>query len=272
MNDDSTNINITHQRKTIAEFLGTDISLKPEIKDQYDKLYKSNYIFPVKLNIYKLIASIVILSFLILHIFAPLLSTEWIRVLVSFGMLAISFFAFNFVRKIKYPNEEFNVYIIIVANIAALFLLLFDFFNEKHLMENILLLESNMLGVLNSKLDFNQIKNCLLIFSLISLLLSIGALVYGALMGKKRFGSIMTPLVVVGGCLLFFFISNFAFSSDYLNNVVANNGDPNYVTFYLILIGSILAMVAYDLVFIQLSILIGGKKSAKRYKNKNKRI
>lgn len=246
----------TKNRKKIADFLGANGCVSAISVQKYDELFAADYKYPVKTSVYKLISAIFIILSCCVMLFTPRW-VEWAGLLVNVVLVAISIIAFNFVRNIKYPNEQYEVVFVVASAIISTTLIVLGYFGRSTLMFNLFLL---------NKFQATEIVSTVNIFMIVACILSVGALIYGILMGKRRFGTIMTPLITLGGLLMFAFIANLALDEDFLIKISESNTVQLYsgVKMWLldlVLVAALLSMIAYDIGIIHISKAVGGEQS-----------
>lgn len=256
----------TKNRKQIANFLGMQGTGKLANSDciEYDKLFKADYPFPVKTSIYKIISSVFITILAMLMIVAPIFR-DWIGVVINSAFILISFIAFGFVRKIKYPNEQYSLASIIFASLISAALIVLSYFNREVMVSNLFFLEKLVgIGIVPTT-EYDSLIKAMNIFFIVACALSWGCIIYGTVIGKRRFGTMITPLIVLGGIMIFSFIANISLSTDFLCKVYnMETGEERQYLLYLVLTASLLAMIAYDLIFIHIAKAIGGKEAKQR--------
>lgn len=255
----------TKNRKEIANFLGLQGTGKISTSDciEYQKLFEADYPFPVKTNVYKILSCVFIILFTILMLFTPIFK-DWVGLTINLAFVLFSFIAFGFVRNIKYPNEQYNYLIVIIASLISLGLIILAYFNRNFMLSNLFFLENLVGKKIISTEEYDSLVNIINIFFIVGCSLSAGCILYGTLMGKRRFGTMLSPLIVLGGLMLFCLISNISLSTEFLNNIYnSETGNKDYLI-YLVLTAALLAMLAYNFIFIHIAIAIGGKEPKQR--------
>lgn len=225
----------TREREAIAKFLESKGSVDSDFKDYYKSMYDQDYPYPVKISIYKTISMIYYFLVILFMFFAPLFNNSVILI-VSLSLLVFGFITFGFVRKVKYPNERYPVLYLITTSFLTI-MVLFTYYLCKYSM-------IPELECLDFVYGYPSMFN---IFIIVSCSISFVILTLGLILGRRRFGSANTPLVVISGWLLFAFIFNILLDSN-LNNEI--------LSFIL----SIIAMLIFDVGLMLISRAIGGKK------------
>lgn len=255
----------TKNRKEIANFLGLQGTGKISISDckEYEKLFEADYPFPVKTNVYKIISSVFIILFTILMLITPIF-IDWVGLATNLAFVLFSFIAFGFVRNIKYPNEQYNHLPVIIASLISVVLIILAYFNREFMLSNLFFLENLVGKEIISTIEYDSLVNIINIFFIVGCSLSAGCILYGTLIGKRRFGTMLSPLIVLGGLMLFCLISNISLSTEFLNNIYnSETGNKDYLL-YLVLTASLLGMLAYNFIFIHIAKAIGGKELKQR--------
>jgi len=255
----------TKNRKQIANFLGLQGTGKVSISDhkEYEKLFEADYPFPVKTNVYKILSSIFIILFTILMLITPIF-IDWVGLAINLVFVLFSFIAFGFVRNIKYPNEQYNHSFVIIASLISVALIILAYFNREFMLSNLFFLENLVGKEIISATEYDSLIKTINIFFIVACSLSAGCVLYGTLIGKRRFGTMISPLIVLGGLILFCLISNISLSTEFLNKIYnSETGDKDYLL-YLVLTASLLAMLAYNFIFIHIAKAIGGKEPKQR--------
>lgn len=195
-------------------------------------------------------------------LFFSFIFKEWVGVLLGIVFIFVCLIFFNFVRKVKYPNERFSIMIITLLSVLSTITIGYYFLNYETVYSNLYYL--NYLynrGEVASDIYFEVLK-----FTKINLyftiFISIGMLIFGVVSSKRRLSSILTPMIVCIGLLLSVFIYNYALDSKFLVDTFANKK----WMFYLITVGSLLSLAIFDLIFIKVAKICGGKPSELRSK------
>ncbi len=264
MKNESKLINFTKNRKDIADFLCTTNQVSLSDIKLYTQLYEKDYPYPVKTSWYKELSIIFVIITLALQLFTPIFK-EYISLLLDLGLIALLLLSFGFVRKVKYPNEEYSVLSLIVVSLIGALLLVISFFNKESLISNWYFLNVSFNKGNIKTAFYNTINNSTLVFFFVSCGLTLASILFGVLIGRRRLESIMAPMISVVGLMLFCFISNLSLDKNLLDTFYnPAEGTDKLYAFYLIMIGACAALVAFDIALIIIIRLIGGKKSIER--------
>ena len=248
----------TENQKELAALLnGDEWKIKVHMK-QYDELFERDCPFPIKKYKIKIIASVIISIFTLLMVISFLFK-EWVGIALCVMLIAISLMLFSFVRNIKYPNEQFSIYLLMGLSAFACVLFGYVCFNSDTFFSNIYYL-SYMAN--NNKISLELYEGAASIiktFSIISGVISIGIMLFGIIFGNLRLSSLLTPLICIGGMLVFAIISNSAFNLDF---IIKNENKMWLIC--IILIGACIALALFDIFFIYITKKCGGAKSKHR--------
>ena len=245
----------TGSRKKAAEFLNADGQLKYSAYIIYKNLYDKDCPYPIRTAPCKVVSAIFILLFIVAMFFTSALK-ERVALVLNIVFILFSFIAFNSVKNIKYPNEQYSVLYILIISFLAMTLLYLAYDQKDTIISNLVYIKQTLSEETMTIESYEQLLGISNKFVAIACLISVGMLVYGIITGERRFGSVMTPLIIIGGFVLFIFVANFAVSK------YADNGNPYLV--YLLFIIAIIAMIIFDKFFISRAKDIGGDEPEER--------
>lgn len=239
----------TGNRKKVAKFLKADGQIEYSVHQDYTNLFAKDCPYPIKTDSRKVASAIVILLFIVAMFLSSALK-DTIALGLNIAFILFSFIVFKSVKDIRYPNEQYSlVYIIVISLITVL--LLYLAYNQKDtIISNLVYIKQTLSEETMTIEAYEQLLGISNKFVAIACLISVGMLFFGTVTGERRFGSVMTPLIIIGGLVLFIFVANFAVSK------YADNGNSYLV--YLLFIIAIIAMIIFDKFFISRAKDIGG--------------
>lgn len=256
-------IHFTENQAQIAEFLESDNFVSDAAVKQYRSLFDKDYPYPVYFSVYKLL-SIIFVCLSIAAMFVAAFFKEWIVLVGNVVFVGLFLLIFNFIRHLRYPNEEYRWGVLLgISLLSASIFALAIVYHDTLVSNYYFLTVINGAGLANNEI-LETCNSVIPIFTYIAIGLSIALTGSGVVFGQKRLASCLTPLITVGGLLLFLVIANAITSVDFLNSLVSDEGNFKSFWFYLILSLSLLAIIVYDAGLIFVTKLIGGPKSRRR--------
>lgn len=261
VNNKRPEIIIEGDRKDIFDFLdckSKDIGNAPAT---YSSLYYMDYQSPIRTSPLKVFSYIFALLFICSSFLLTFLK-EWIAVSISGLFIFLILVIFNRVRKVKYPNEQYSIIGLILVFLIECSLIALAFLHKETMISNWYSLE---LGSTFTAKQINQLVKPLIVYFYTACGLSFVFLLIGTLISRRRLASIVSPMVVSCGFLLFTFIVNLLLEQKFIEKSFFQT-DMTFKPFlyYLLLTSAVLALVVFDLVMIFIVRHIGGKKSYKR--------
>lgn len=253
----------TGNRKKVAKFLKADGQIEYSVHQDYTNLFAKDCPYPIKTDSCKVASAIVILLFIVAMFLSSALK-DTIALGLNIAFILFSFIVFKSVKDIRYPNEQYSlVYIIVISLITVL--LLYLAYNQKDtVISNLFYLKQALSKETISIETYNKLVDVSNKFIIIACLISAGMLFFGTVTGARRFGSVMTPLIIIGGFVLFIFGANIALSNKFLEKINLYSSDEKIYMLYLAFLVAIIAMIIFDKAFISRAKNIGGEKSKER--------
>lgn len=248
------------RRRFIAELLNADGKVDQSVVEKYRADFISDYPYPVKLNWLKVISFLFIFLFILSMFFVSSLKEE-VAFFVNMGMILFCWIFFSSVRKIKYPNEQYSRLFIAFLALMSLGFLYISIKDLEIIISNLMLVRRLKFNETISVDYYDTFMKGMKTHVIIACGLSSFFMLLGILIGRLRFATVLTPLITLGGLLVFSAVMNTAITTDGIIQGFTNN-TRGYDFAKVIL--SLIVLCGYDLFFILITKKIGGKKDKRR--------
>ncbi len=248
-----------NDRKIVSDFLGAKGRVTFNDTKEYDLKFCRDYLYPISVSPLKILSIIFLLIFTCSMFFTPVFK-EWVAFAVCSGLILLSFLAFGWVRRLQYPNGKYPVFFIVLLSLIATGLIAASCFYKETFVTGWYYLDKAYDNGLVSSNVYESVAKIATTFFYIACGLSLIFIVIGASTSKRRFSSIMVPLIAIGGLLAFFWFANIPLNIEEVKletNAVSGELEP--VLFITLLTVGLLIMFIYDFVFCSIAKAIGGK-------------